>query len=239
MLEGNQEPGAQTPPEGQPAAPAATPPSAATPPPSLTLTPDMVRNSPEFRALAEQNRTLARQRGDAEAAAAAARGEAEQIRQAAEAQRRAALDSQLRAELGDEGVAFWSEFAELSSTDPMAAARKLAEFRAGGQTPAPGAAAAGQPQPTGGSTVPAQGTGAPPPAPSGIHADSPLGSIPAQDTDEQVVAALDKRVEDITKRNLDPMTRNRVTDRERQEGIMAIFAKGVVLAKKAASSGGR
>lgn len=231
----NQEPGEeQAPPERPQAAPAAPP------PPSLTLTPDMVRNSPEFRALAEQNRTLARQKGDAEAAAAAARQAAEEARQAAEAQQRQALDSQLRQTLGEEGLAFWSEFAELSSTDPVAAAQKLAEFRSSGvQSPPPATGEQGQPQPAGGTAVPAQGTGAPPPATSGLHADSPLGSIPPQDSDEAVIRAFDQKIEDITKRNLDPTTRNRVTERERTDGIMALFAKGVVTELKKRSGAAR
>ncbi len=214
----------QTPP-GQRQAPPAAP-----PPPTLTLTPDMVRNSPEYRQLMEQNRTLARQKGDAETAAAAARADAEVARQAAEAQQRAALDTQLRETLGEEGIAFWSEFAELSSTDPVAAARRLAEFRSSGaQSAQPGNGGQGQPSPTQGArTVPAQGTGAPPPASSALGADAPLGSIPAADSDEQTIAALDETINRLIERNQSPLTRNRVTDRERNEGIMAIFAKGVV-----------
>ena len=76
--------------------------------------------------------------------------------------------------------------------------------------------------------MPAQGNGAPAPISSSLFADTPLGSLAPQDSDEAVIAALDKRIAEITDRNLNPMTRNRVTTREREEGIMAVFAKGVV-----------
>jgi len=216
-----------TPPGDDESAPAAAPrvvPPAA--PADTTLPADLVRNSPEFRALQEQNRILARKAGSADAAIAAARAEAESVRQAAEAERNAALAQTLRTKLGDDGLAFWNQLSEMSATDPLAAADLLAEWRTGGQTP--GAAAPKPPAP-----VPQEGQQqmtpqAPAPMPSGLHADSPLGSTTPQESDEETIAAFDKKITDLTTRNYDPLTRNRVTTKERDEGIMAVFAKGVV-----------
>lgn len=214
-----------TPPGDEAPAPAAmtvTPPAA---PADVSLTPDLVRNSPEFRALQEQNRILARKAGSAEAAIAAARAEAEQIRQAAEAERNAALAQQLRSTLGDDGLAFWNQLSELSATDPMAAAKALAEWRQGGQTVPAAAQTPAVPAPQEKQQVTPQ---APAPLPSTLHADAPLGSPSAQESDEETIQAFDKRIADLHERNYDPMTRNRVTTKERDEGIMAVFAKGVM-----------
>lgn len=214
-------------PPGEPAAPA--PPAPAAPaaiagPADTTLAPDLVRNSPEFRALQEQNRILARKAGAADTAIAAARQEAEQIRQAAEAERNAALAQRLQATLGDEGLAFWNQLSELSATDPEAAARALADWRTSGQTAAAPATPPAAMAPQGGQQrVEPQGT-----LPTGLHADAPLGANGPQESNEQTIAAFDQRIEEITKRNQDPMTRNRVTTKERDEGIMAVFAKGVI-----------
>jgi hypothetical protein len=219
-----------------PADPPPAPPVVAPAPASLALTADLVRNSPEYRELANQNRILARQKGDAEAAVAVARGEAETARQAAEAERSTAVARQVEEVLGPDGVAVWNQFSELSSTDPVAAAQLLADFRASGQTAAPASPAVPEPPAAqeGLSDVPAQGSGAPstpPPLESGLHADTPLGTVAPQDTDQALVTALEKRRDEIAARAQDPMTRNRVTERERQEGIMAHFAAGVVRVK--------
>ena len=64
--------------------------------------------------------------------------------------------------------------------------------------------------------------------PSNLHADAPLGANGPQESNEQTVAAFDARIAEIAARNMDPLTRNRVTTKERDEGIMAIFAKGVI-----------
>ena len=213
-----------TPPGEDDDAPAMAPAHAAPiAPASIALTSDLVRNSPEFRALQEQNRTLARQAGSANAAIAAARQEAEQVRQAAEAERATAMAQQLRSTLGDDGLAFWNQLSELSATDPMAAARALAEWKGVGQTPP----AAATPPP-----VPAPQEVRRPepnaPAQSNLHADSPLGSPSPQESDEEQIAAFEKKIVELEDRNLNPMTRSRVTTKERDEGIMALFAKGVV-----------
>jgi hypothetical protein len=215
-----------TPPGEEESAPVAARVVPAVTPADTTLSPDLVRNSPEFRALQEQNRILARKAGTADAAIAAARSEAESIRQAAEAERSAALAQTLRSTLGDDGLAFWNQLSEVSANDPVAAATLLAEWRAGGQTPvaATQKPAASAPQEGQQQMTPQ----APAPLPSGLHADAPLGSSTPQESDEETVAAFDKKIHDLTERNYDPLTRNRVTTKERDEGIMAVFAKGVV-----------
>lgn len=220
--------------------PAGTPPVIAAPA-TTTLPPDSVRNSPEYLALMEQNRTLARQAGSDRAAAAQARQDAEAARLAAEAQQRDAVAQEIRGILGEDGEAVWREVAELSSTDPVAAARRLAEFRGSAQS-APGADpdADVDPQQTGEPAVPAQGTGAPstpPPMGSSLHADSPLGSVAQTDSDDAAIAALDKRFNDLAERAQHPLSQNRLTEKERQEGIMAHFAKGVVTKLKANRQG--
>lgn len=215
-----------TPPGEEESAPVAARIVPAATPADTTLPADLVRNSPEFRALQEQNRILARKAGTADAAIAAARAEAESIRQAAEAERNAALAQTLRTTLGDDGLAFWNQLSELSANDPVAAAKALAEWRVSGQTtpvaaqkPAASGQQEGQQQMT---------PQAPAPLPSGLHADAPLGSSTPQESDDQTIEAFDKRITDLTARNYDPLTRNRVTTKERDEGIMAVFAKGVV-----------
>lgn len=229
----------QQPLEGDPPEGAPPPASAASvPPPAVSLPPDAIRNSPEYRQLMQQNRTLARQAGDSNAALAAARTEAEASRQAAEAQKMQAQSEQVRSILGDEGVAVWQQFADLSQTDPVAAAKVLADWKVAQSRVPVGAPAAGTP-PAGATTMPAQGYGAPPPISSGLLADSPLGSIPPQESDEAVIAALDTKFAEVAKRAQDPLTRNRVTDKERNEGIMAHFAAGVVKGLSARRAGSR
>lgn len=217
--------------DGDPTPSASQPaPAAAAAPASIGLPADLVRNSPEFLALQAQNRELARKAGTAEAAIAAARAEAENIRQAAEAERARALNEQLASTLGEDGLAFWQRFADLSSTDPLAAARELQAYRGGAQSPAPGTATTSptQGQQQTGAAMPANGTGARPPIASSMHADLPLGSIAPQDSDADLMAALDARFNEIAERNNNVSTRNRVTAKEREEGIMAHFTKGVI-----------
>lgn len=214
-----------TPPGDEESAPVAARVVPAVAPVDTTLSADLVRNSPEFRALQEQNRILARKAGTADAAIAAARAEAEGIRQAAEAERNAALAQTLRTKLGDDGLAFWNQLSEVSANDPVAAATLLAEWRTGGQTPVAAAQTPAAPVAQGQQQAAPQ---APAPMSSGLHADAPLGSSIPQESDEQTIEAFDKRIHDLTERNYDPLTRNRVTTKERDEGIMAVFAKGVV-----------
>lgn len=215
-----------TPPGEEESAPVAARVVPAVAPVDTTLSADLVRNSPEFRALQEQNRILARRAGTADAAIAAARGEAESIRQAAEAERNAALAQTLRSTLGDDGLAFWNQLSEVSANDPVAAATLLAEWRAGGQTPVAAAQTPAVPVPQEGQRQ--MTPQAPAPLASGLHADAPLGSSTPQESDEQTIAAFDKKIADLHERNFDPLTRNRVTTKERDEGIMAVFARGVV-----------
>jgi hypothetical protein len=215
-----------TPPSEEESTPVAARVVPAVAPVDTTLSADLVRNSPEFRALQEQNRILARKAGTADAAIAAARADAESVRQAAEAERNAALAQTLRSTLGDDGLAFWNQLSELSATDPVAAAKALADWRVSGQTPP--AAAQTPPVPTPQEGQRQMTPQAPAPLQSSLHADAPLGSATPQESDEETVAAFDKKIHDLTERNYDPLTRNRVTTKERDEGIMAVFAKGVV-----------
>lgn len=200
---------------------------AASTPASTALPPAAVLNSPEYKALVKEHRKLARQLGTANAAADAARQAAEQARLAAEAQQQAVVDAEMTALLGEEGVAFWAEFAELSTTDPVAAARRLAEFRAAGaaaQSAAAGAgdAAAGTQAAGEGSTVPAQ---TPPPPAAGVDGGAALGAAAArQPTAEDVAAGLEKTFNDVVARVQDPLTRNRVTMKERAAGAIAFVA---------------
>lgn len=205
-------------------------------PTSLALSADLVRNSPEYKALQRQLRESARNQGRIEAEAAAARAEAEGVRQAAEAQRQQALFEQLRTELGEDGVAAFNEIAELSETDPVGAARKFREMAARFAQSDPSAAAIAAAAATGGTVpVPAQqqpATPAPQPVPElGLSGDAPLGT-PTIGTDwDAIVADASTRYAEIVARNQDPITRARVTDRERGEGFMswlsAAYVKGM------------
>lgn len=209
----------QTPePEGDDDGPAAA--AAAT----LTLSATDVRNSPEFRQLERQNRTLARKAGAAEAAAAAARAEAETARQAAEAQQQAALEAEIVTALGEEGVAFWQEFSDLSASDPRAAARRLAEVMsaARAQNPAEGDngvagedAAAGE-----GTSVPAQ---TPPPPSRGVDGSQPIGAAATGEDMNAVIAGLEDAYRGVVERVQDPVTRNRVTMKDRAAGFIAFL----------------
>lgn len=195
---------------------------AATANPALSLTPEQIRNSPEYRALAKENRKLARQAGDANTAAAAARTAAEEARQAAEAQQQAALEADITGMLGEEGVALWGELATLSESDPRAAARRLAEAltAAGAQSAAAGGdGAAGE----GGASAGDQGVPAntpPPPPGRGVDGSQPLGAAASGEDLNQVISALEKSYSDIVERVQDPLTRNRVTMRERATGFI-------------------
>lgn len=184
-------------------------------PASVALTPEAVRNSPEFRALARENRTLRRTAGSAEAAAAAARTAAEEARQAAEAQQQAALEADILATLGPDGIASWTEIAELSATDQRAAARRFAELmsQVRAQSAAEGGEGEADPDPAaaGGNQVPAQ---TPPPPARGVDGGAPLQAAPADDP-LQVIAALEKNYNDTVERVQDPVTRNRVTMKDR------------------------
>lgn len=194
--------------------------------PALSMTSDAVRNSPEFQALAKQNRLLARQKGTAEAAAVAARSEAETARQAAEAERNAALVQQLTATLGADGIAAYNEIAELSATDPVAAAVRLAEFaKAGaGQTPpaqAPGATVTPAAQAGEGTVANAAQAQTPPPPSQGADGGQPLGMASTGEDQNAIIASLEKTYSDVVVRNQNFATRNRVTMKDRAAAMIA------------------
>jgi hypothetical protein len=204
-------------PQGDPP-PTDDPPAGNEPPaPAGALPPEAIRNSPEYKELARQNRQLARQAGVATRAEQSARAAAERQKAAAEAQEQADFEAEIAATLGEDGVAAYSEIAELTASNPRAAARKLAELiaQARAQSPAPanGGEAPPAPGPEGGAPVPPAGT---PPPPRGLGADAPLGQPPAaQDPTAQIVAELEKQYGDVVERVADPATRRRVTMRDR------------------------
>lgn len=213
-------PGDELEPTGQPGQPPAG--DGDLPDPALgnvALSADYVRQSPEYRELQRQNRILARQSGDAQREAARVRAEAEQRAQAAEAQRAEEQAARVRTILGDDGVAIWDQFADLSTTDPVGAAEFLAQQLQGrAQNPAP-AAGDPTPPPAGGTPVPQPGNA---PAAAGLSravGDAPLAGQ-ADETD-QVIAGLEATYADIAERNQDPARRNRVTMRDRANGFIA------------------
>jgi hypothetical protein len=193
---------------------------------SGALSPDAVRNSPEYKELARQNRALARQAGTASAAEQRARSEAERVRAAAEAESEAALALELQTSLGEDGVAAFNEIAELSATDPRAAARKMAALiaEARAQNPAAGAATSGQPAPAPEGNVP------PAPTPRGMDAGAPLVPPATTDPDLATADALEARYAAVVARNTNPATRNRVTMKERAEGLISYLGASVLRA---------
>ncbi len=178
---------------------------------TTAMPPEYVRNSPEYQELQRQLRAEARRRGSLEADLAKARAAEEQARQAAEATAAEAREREIRSILGDDGVAAWSTIAEQSATDPVAAARTLAELMRGAQATA---APAAPPTPQEG-TVTEQ---APPPAvpepPSGLAAATPLGSPSAADSDAETIAGLEREFAETVDKVQNPLTRNRVRQRD-------------------------
>lgn len=180
-------------------------------PVSTSMPPEFVRNSPEYQELQRQLRAEARRRGSLEADLAKARAAEEQARQAAEASIAETREREIRSILGDDGVAAWSRIAEQSATDPVAAARTLAELMRGAQaTAAPPASTTPQE-----AIVPEQ---TPPPAvpepPSGLAAATPLGSPNAADGDAETIAGLERQFTETVDRVQNPLTRNRVRSRD-------------------------
>ena len=201
----------------------ADPPEPPAPPPVLTLTPEQIRATPEFRALAQQNRVLAREKGTVESALAAQREEAETARQAAEAQRTAALEQQLGSLLGPDGQAAYAELAELSQSDPMAAALRVAELMAKAQGQTPPAAPATAPASTteGAGTVTANAAATPPPPSSGVDGGAPLGQASTGEDVDQIISDLQGRYAAVVERNQNLGTRNRVTMRDRASALIS------------------
>jgi len=191
----------------------------------LSQTPEAIRATPEFKALEKQLRSSARETGAAKKAAAMARQEAEGYRQAAEAQRQTALDAQISS-LDPVAMAAYTELADLGQTDPVAAARRFAELLATAQSSGQAAPAATAPTaPQEGSPVPA----APRPISSGVDGNAPLTQQPGEDY-AALTASLDKRYADVVARNQDPITRNRVTMRERAGAFIAYLGSAYVKA---------
>lgn len=203
--------------------------------PSLTLPPDLIRNSPEYRELQRQTREAARATGRAQQEAASARAEAESVRQAAEAQRQAVLADQMAAILGEDGVDTFNAIADLSAVDPVEAARRFRELVANSaQNAAATPGIEGQAATTGGTPVPEQQQQTPPPPSAGLSGDAPLGQ-PTTGVDwDAITRESTDRYAEIVTRNQDPVTRARVTDRERGEGFMSWLAASYVKGMKAA-----
>jgi hypothetical protein len=202
--------------------------------PTLTLPPDLIRNSPEYRELQRQVREGAREAGRAKAEAASARSEAEAVRQAAEAQRQAVLAEQMAMILGEDGVDAFNSIADLSAVDPVEAARKFRELVANSaQSAAATSGNTGQAAATGGTQVPEQQQQTPPPPSAGLSGDAPLGQ-PTTGVDwDAITKDSTDRYAEIVARNQDPVTRARVTDRERGEGFMSWLAASYVKGMKA------
>jgi hypothetical protein len=191
----------------------------------LSQTPETVRNTPEFKALEKQLRSSAREVGRAKAAEMAARGEAESYRQAAEAERQAALEAQIGS-LDPVAVAAYTELAELGQSDPVAAARKFAELMTTAQSGhQPATDLTAPPVAPEGSTVPQ----APRPI-SGVDGNAPLTQQPGEDIGA-LTAQLDARYAEVVGRNQDPVTRNRVTMKDRSAAFIAYLGSAYVKAK--------
>lgn len=185
----------------------------------IASTPANIRNSPEFQALATRARADARRAGTALRNEQKARGEVESLRQAAEAERQAAVQAQLDS-LGPEAIEAFNQLAEMSATDPVAAATMLAELMANAQSAPAGAAPAAPAAPPTEASVPAQ---APPPMSAGAAGDVPL-QTPENDGIAALRAQLDQDYASVVERNLNATTRNRVTMRDRAKGFIAYMA---------------
>lgn len=209
---------------------------------AAALSPEQIRSTPEFRALEEQNRTLARQAGAARAEVERQRQAAEQARQAAEAQRVADQAASIAAVLDDRGRAAWDEIATLSQTDPVAAARKFAELTKAqaAQSAAPNADATttAQASATGETTVagPASTESTPPPPPSGVSGAAPLTPASTDDDVPAIIESLTKTYGETVARVQDPVTRNRVTMRDRGDAFISFLGAAYLKAGARARS---
>lgn len=186
----------------------------------VSLTPEAVRNSPEFRALQRELRQEVRRRGQLERDMARDR----ETRAAAEAATLAQQEQQIRDRLGEDGLAVWNELAELSASNPVAAADRLAELMAQTQqpqanltTPTPPA----NPDEEGEPVTTPTGAGTPPPMPSGVAATAPLAPTEGTSGWDTIIESSQREFDEIVERNQNPLTRNRVTMRDRGRGMMA------------------
>lgn len=191
-----------------------------------TLPPDSIRNSPEYREVLRQNRALAREAGQAKARENEARAELERSRQAAEAERAAMVNRQVADILGAEGVNAWNEIAELSATDPVEAAKRIAALAAAqaqskqSEPPAPASETAKPTEEEVETKVPEQQQPAAAAASRSVTADSPL-TAPDQNDPQRIIEALEKQFQATAERNQNPATRNRVTMKERAGAMIS------------------
>lgn len=219
--------------EAAPIASQGKPPS----PAIASLTPDAVRKSPEYQVQKEAARTAARAQGAAEAEANRLRTELETLRAAAEAQARESQLAGVRSVLGDQGEVLYNEIAELSNTDPVAAATKIRELGAmlaQNQPPVvPGSGT--QPPPAGGAHVPQA-----PFPPSGVSASAPLGQPTTDNSYDQIATEAEKRYQDVVAIVQGPLSgRNRVTGKMRTGAIMDFLVSSVAKAVSRRQAEGR
>jgi len=212
-------PGEETP--ASPAAPAATE------PPNVTLSTEVIRSSPEYQELQRQNRALARDKGNLDRQLAESRANAERDRQQAQAQLQEQQAAEIESLLGADGLEEYNRLAELSATDPIAAARMWAESKAKAQVQA-GTTATEEQQ----VTQQEQQRQAPPP-PRALDAGSPLATV-ADDSEERFLGGLDEQVKTVVDRN--QRMSNQVTDKERQGGMMA-YLRGSLIRKNREEAG--
>lgn len=204
--------------------------------PTLTLTPDAVRNSPEYKALQRRLREEARARGRLENELGTVRTQSAEALQAAEAQRQQAIADQIATVLGEDGVDAFNEIADLSASDPVAAARRFRELastyaQSGGDTAA--LADAVQTSAGEGAPVTGQQQQTPPPVPGQtISGDAPLGQSSTGIDWDGIITDESARYAKVVERNQDPITRARVTDRERGDGLMAWLAASYIKGMK-------
>lgn len=186
------------------------------PPANLTLTPELVRATPEYRARDREARAAARREGTLQAEVTRLREENETQRAAAEAAAGNAQLEQVRALLGDDGVAVWESMA---GSEPVEAARQMAAWAASRvQSPPPPATvpAVAPGAPAGGTQVPNPPTGA-------LGGNAPLGQPTTGDGWDGIVTQAQADYGSVVTRNQDPLTRNRVTEKDRAAGFMAFI----------------
>lgn len=192
-----------------------------------------VKASPEYRAQQKELRKAARQAGSAQAELARLREEVAAREAAAEAERQALQDAKIREVLGEEGVDLWSDLAELSASDPVQAAIKLRDLMLQKQEAAAEAEAAGGEAETTEQEEqveqkPLSQVASPPAPPGGVAANAPLQARPNTFSYDEGIAKAQKVFDEIAERNQNPVTRNRVTMRDRAAGIMA-YMEGAYL----------
>lgn len=191
-------------------------------PASIAASPEAVRNSPEFRALRLKLRTESRERGRIEQQLASER----EARAAAEADRMAEQESEIREVLGDDGVDAWNRISELSVSDPLAAAREMRRFAEGlAQSRTPEAPLpASVPTEREGAAVPVR---TPLPPSRGVGAGVPLGQQGGDNSWAAIKTDAETRFGELVEKNQNPQTRNRMTMRDRAEGVITYLAGAV------------